>query len=443
MTSIDAATITSDNAAGSFEHIGRWCDTRLAMEQDFIVARSVRGGTSAMRAMRTLFLPRETRERQPRFAQEYEQRLLRTFLFSGYSAAVLDIASRPFQKAIELQNADGLDPRLAALEKNCDRRGTSLTRFFQRSFENGIDRGISFVLVDMPRTRNADGTKKTLAQMPNAGPYFSIVHPDGLIRWEWQDSDPTQLAEIQMYSASMQSDGKLKQDILLYATDHWETHSRTIEVGRHLNSQPLDGLDLLQTAREAAIQSGVGDLYGAYDLIDEGPNPLGKVPLVPAIFNPLGDDQFHVRPPLMDLAWKNVEQWVVASDYASLRHYAGQPIRVLAGLSADEAKNPDNSIIGPGATIKLTNPQAKASYLEPGGKTFDALRQADQDLRTDMTALGLQPMTISTTGPITATGEFKMDLKEQSKAQSWVEATDWQVYSCFELADEWLTKGAK
>ena len=143
-------------------NVGDWNAARRRMEVDRTATRALRGGTTSMRSLGTVFLPMDFREEQ--VASDYSARLLRTFLFPAYDNAVRSHSSRPFQRAVQLTEADALLPSLQAIEHNCDREGTDLTTFAECVLADMIDTGLGLVMIDKPMlaVAEADGSTRPM-----------------------------------------------------------------------------------------------------------------------------------------------------------------------------------------------------------------------------------------------------------------------------------------
>jgi len=67
-----------------------------------------------------------------------------------------------------------------------------------------------------------------------------------------------------------------------------------------------------------------GKKESVWQVVETGVNTLGKIPLVP--FYALRTGFMQSRPPLLDLAYMNVEHWQSSSDQRSILHTARVPL---------------------------------------------------------------------------------------------------------------------
>jgi hypothetical protein len=191
-----------------------------------------------------------------------------------------------------------------------------------------------------------------------------------------------------------------------------------------------DAADLIKSASEARLQQ---DPDRPWKEIDSGPNMLGIVPLVTINVESAGPDPFHASPPMMDLGWKNVEDWQASSDYSNLLRYGGAP--VLVGKGLDSTEQPLR--LGAGAQVLNRSEHASVGFVEPSGASFAALRQRLLDLRAEEQMLGMAPLIINKSNR-TATGEAIDEVQEQAQAQTWVERLEWGLFRAYEMAAMWL-----
>ena len=446
-----AATATPTKDRGSV--IGRWCPARQAMEPDRQVARALRAGTTGMRAMGTVFLPRDWREREK--PEEYVARLLRTFLTPGYDDAIRNISARPFQRPVTLTGSDGLPPELQKIERDADRGGKPLTMLAQEVFEIAADCGVAHILVEYPDNTVADpnappaeGIKPGRRKMDGGEtmdndirPYFCKVHPDNLINWAWKkDAGGRQvLAFICIYESSNAVDPATMEpkriDRIRYWSDtEWQVWEREGLPDQAATNRIVTDLDLLQTAKQAAAYFGGEDQTRAYTMVSSGTHPVGKVPLVSINLNEFGTDKLQARPWLVNLAWKNIEHWQVGSGRSTVLFFAGTPLLTGSGVDADTVD--DGITLGAGATVLSKNENFGMDYVEPGGASFEALKIRDGELKDEMARLGQQPL-VEVEGPVTATGEIRASEQQMSPAQTAVEKFEWLLYNAYAVAARW------
>lgn len=439
------------NAIQSKFHVGRWCPARQSMEVDAQVRRALRGGTTAMRSMGTVFLPRDTREvLKP---DDYRRRLNRTFLEDGYDGSVSNIAARPFQRPVTLTNAETLPEALRKLEQDADRSGHSLTEVVGELFEAAVDGGVAHLLIDHPTALIEDedeegnpivrGRTAQEDKLNDIRAYFTVVKADNLISWSWEKDDQERdvLAHAAIYEQrDVLGDGGdyvTVDRVRMWTRDAWAIFERdaVVKTGTSTDTISAD-VDLLQTAEQAGTQTP-GSKDRPYKLVRSGEHPLGVVPIVSVVLNQYGSDPLQARPCLHTLMWKNIESWQVGSWRNSVLYFNGAPI--LKGAGVPKALVDQGLVIGAGSSVLSNDPNFSLEYVEAGGGSATSLKERHLEISVTMKELGLEPL-LRTQG-VTATQSVIDEKTTQSKAQRWVEKTEWVVWWAYRMANLWETQG--
>lgn len=164
-------------------------------------------------------------------------------------------------------------------------------------------------------------------------------------------------------------------------------------------------------------------------MTETGPNTLGKIPLV--VFYAERTAYMMSRPPLLDLAYMNVEHWQSASDQRSILHTARVPL--LTAITDDidftltaGAKSVVRMPIG--SDLKWTETQGHA--IEAGSKDL-------QDLIDRMQLLGAE-MVIRPMGRRSATEAAIISNKSESKLGAITRNLQGALNQCLDLWAEWI-----
>jgi len=439
--------------------IGQWHSSRKAMEVDRIITRALRGGTTAMRSMGTALTPMDHRER--RQPKEYVSRLLRTFLFPAYDDAITGIVDKPFQRTIVLKDSELLPENLRYIEDDCDREDTNLTTMGRMLLDSMADTGLACLLVDKPGAQVATEFDEsgapiafrnmTLAEEEanDVRPYFAFVHPDNIINWSWRrDSTGKRiLAGIAIYHEDHEVDPQTMQErtvqtVLVWTEQVFEMWERTMPSSIAGLSSTIDtGADLLITAKQSSTATSATD-RDPYRLVQQGINPLGVVPFVFRNVSKRSNDPLVAKPPLIDLAWKNVDDWLVTSSLSSNLHWHSYPALSISGASSDLADGTQEIVYGAGATIISRDPNMQVGFVETSGAAATKLMERLRDIRTEEQSLGLAPFVEQVTAGSTATAVDAAGARAQSRVQSWTEQLEWLLYDAYEMAMLWETSGA-
>lgn len=372
---------------------------RLQEAGEWELVDALRGGTRAMRAGGTEFLPREVRESQRR----YNSRLNRAFLFEGYSDAVENCVSRPFARPVQLVG-DGIPDWARELELSMDLAGTDLTEFSKSWMRSAIDRGLAHVFVDFGASEaRTVGEQRRVQQRPRT----ILISANDLIGWR--------------FAVDEEGGGQVLDRIRF-------RERATIDAGNFLERE-VDRIRVV--SRES------WELYERQDdeyfLVAEGPMTLGRIPLVTFYTNFRG--AMFAVPPLLALAWKNLEHYQASSDHKSFVRFANTRVFYGLGLSPEEVAALE---VGNGAFWSSSRPPGEAQFGVLGGA--DSADHGAEDLKRierQMEMLGMRPI-VERTGAVTATDAVIHESHASCDVISWCEGLQLALEKVFALAGEWV-----
>lgn len=397
--------------------VGLWGGARKEMEDEgWLVVRTLRGGTKAMRKAREVFTPATEREkRQP---VRYDARLSRSVLYPAYDDRVKKVAALPFQKEPTITGE--IPKPLDRIIDDADRAGTPMAMFAKIIYTDAVNHGMGMFLVDKV-VIPPDGLHLPVADKIDARPYWSRILPDNFLGFRSKKRHGrdvlTEFRYIEWYYAA-DTDGleRLMSRVFVWT----ETEVQTWE-----KSTGAVVADREQQAASAPV--------GGYSMVSAIPHgfPDG-IPLVVVYTNKV--DTMQAKPPMIDLAWLNIAHWQSQSIQGEALHYCRSPILKVSGASSQAAEQPPE--VGPGSRIVDTSPDLEVSFVEIAGSSLQAGEREIETLRLQMEALGMRPL-MAAGGPDTATGEVRADMAEKSEAQSWVEAMEWALIKGFEKAALW------
>lgn len=375
--------------------IGTCCKAYDVMMERCQLLTDLMGGTLAMRAAQTTWLPMEPRE-EP---EAYDVRVKRAVLYGALRDTVDKLVAKPFSRPVSLK--EGKLPReLAPLMKNVDLMGTDLTSFVRSVFRDSLVYGLSHVLVDFPKVK-----PETLADEDQLRPYFIHVPARNLIGYRTKSTPAgdTVVTEIRIKEQRVEAQEdyteKVVEYLRLWNSSRWEVWSRDVESEND------------------------------FTLRDSGENSLGFVPLVTFYAKQTG--VLAADPPLEDLAWLNLAHWQSFSDQRNILRFARVGILFLRGISEEEYE--EGVTVGPSKLVRTTNSDADMKYVEYTGQAIGAGRQDLQDLEARMQVLGLSPY-METTGGSTATGRALDEARTMTTIQTWIRDLEDFVTSAFKMA---------
>lgn len=345
----------------------------LYMSAERALIAALMGGTGVMRAASEKYLPRHPAES----VDAYKYRLAISTLYNGMRRTVETLAGKPFAEPIKL--GDSMPQQLVEWCEDIDLQGRDLHAFAHAVFCAALCDGLSHILVDYPQT--APGATLADKRATGARPYFVHVRHDQILGWRSERIAGVEtLTQLRLMESITEPAGV------------WGT--KTVDQVRVL--QP----DAWQTYRK--------DDRGEWVLHEEGAVTLGAIPL--ATVYTCREGFMRARPPLLDLAYLNVEHWQSSSDQSNILHVARIPILFAAGFGDGTLK------IGAGAAVTNDEPTAKLSYVEHSGAAIAAGRDSIKDLEERMSLMGAQ-LLVKKPGARTAT-EKAIDSADADSALS-------------------------
>ena len=367
------------------------------MAESWRLLHDLMGGTRAMRAARSRWLPMEPKEHDT----QYERRLARSFLFNGFKDTVRKISSRPFMKPVQIEGGEGLDSQLAELETDVDGTGKDLTQFCRDGMRSGVLYGLGHILIDFPQTRGDETRQEELDS--GARPKLVFIQPPDLWGWQTLDGELLQIRIHEQRAIPAPPYGTEMVDFIrVFTPEAWQ----------------------LWLKKENDEQ---------YSLVEEGTHTFGAVPLVSYYFDQSGEMQ--AEPPLEDLAFMNLAHWQSLSDQRNILRFGRMGILCATGLKEEEKRKVE--AFGPSSFISSTNDKANVFYAEHSGKAIAAGEADLEKLEKRMESLGMAPFLDRATHS-TATGISTNEAKGNSDMKAWIRALENGVEHAYEFAARWI-----
>ena len=335
-------------------------------EADLALVDALWGGTRSMREAGKVSLPQEKAEEK----KDWEIRRDRSTLTNFFRKSVSTMAGRLFEDPVTVKDADAFLP----FAENVDLEGRNLHRFGYDLTKGSLRDGLRFIVVDAPLAIDV----KTRADEQAAGirPYWIEVDIRNVRGWKTVDvAGQRVLSQFRMQETVTENTDEF--------TEKEVQQIRVIEPGR------------VRLYRKDAK----GDWQPHKEIITS----IAFVPVVPVYAGRQGFMEF--APPLMDLAWLNVEHWQKSSDQSNILHVARVPILHWAGYKPkhDESGNEAGIVIGPNALATSSDANAKLEYVEHSGAAIGAGRQDLIDIEDRAVAMGAEFAAPNKSGDITAT----------------------------------------
>ena len=339
------------------------CAAYEAMQTSWRMMRDLMGGTDTMRKAGRLWLPQWPQESSSRYAA----RLDGSFLFGGLRRSVETMVGKVFSAPIAL--GEDVPSEIASYAENIDLEGNRLDVVARDWFQDGLETGVSHVMVDHP----AVGAR-TRAEAIAGGirPYWVPVRAENLLSWKY----------IALNGRHILTEARIRETVTEPDGEWGEKDVTQIRVWKRL----LTGQGTNRPGVYWALYRQDGDgSNGPWSVKAGGRAAIDEIPLVTFYADRTG--YMTGRPPLLDLAWKNVEHWQSASAQFHILQLGRRPALYFTGFQKEEVQAVE---IGPFAGIVANKADAKVGFAEIQGASIAAGRQHLQDCKEEMAVLGAE-----------------------------------------------------
>lgn len=371
------------------------------------------GGTIAMRKAGATYLPQEPGEEDAR----YQNRLKRSILSNYYRWTVTRLVGKVFRQPIVVH--DDVPGQVKTLLDDVDNSGTNIDMFARTILECAINDGVTFVLVDFPRTMAKGDQPRTLAQdkAQNVRPYAVHIKCCDVLGWKYAtiNGQPT-LLQFRFRQCVEEDD----------PSDEFKT------IKRHRVCVYEIGRVRIYEEREQP------DKTKAWVLVEEYTTTSGVVPVLALYTHQTGF--MTGEPMLLDLAYLNIAHWQSDSDQRNLLHTARVPILFASGLGdTDDAEQSFELRLGSGSLVR--GPQGSTlEYVEHTGKALESGAKDLEVLEQRMAVIGMDAMTRQP-GNVTATARALDQTEQSSPLQVVAQQLEQCIEGILDLFGQWLELG--
>jgi hypothetical protein len=372
----------------NYNEVAEPCAAYQQMAEDWHICDTLLGGTPAMRAAGREFLPKFDAES----STDYKARLQQTVLYNVYKEAIRALVGKLFDKGVTL--GDDVPGTVQEYAENIDRQGRSLNVFMRDVTHDAINRGKTHIMVDAPAV-----TGETVAEQRARGerPYCVHFPADEVIGWK---------EEV------------IQGERIL--TQVRRKHTVTVDAGPFATGQ-AERVTVYNLEEGQAVfyvfenQKKAGSNQSNWQMIDQGSLNLTYIPLVTLYTNRTGF--MRAQPPLLDLAYKNVEHWQSSSDQRHILKWSRFAVPYLLGFDSQQ----DQIEWGPSSAVVSSNENAKVGFAEHSGASIEMGFKDLEKIEADMGRLSMQPM-MHRTGNQVATARALDESSASSSLEAWAEA---------------------
>jgi hypothetical protein len=365
------------------------------MQKHWPMIRALNSGTSAMREGGRKYLPQWPNEAD----DSYKNRLATATLYPAFSRTVDVMASKPFSRP--LAYGEDVPPKIVEWCNDVDQQGRNLHAFAADTMRECMAYGLSGVLVDYPQANEI----RTVADATIAGvrPYFARYAPGTIIGWKVEKRNGAdRLIQIRLLESVTIDDGE-------FATKQIE-QVRVLTPGMWQLWRKVEGKD-------------------DWIVFEEGTTSLSEIPFV--FFYGIRKGFGVGLPPLLELAYQNVEHWQSSSDQQTILHVARVPILTIIG--ADEAQ----ITVGAASAIKLPL-GGSMEFVEHSGAAIEAGRVSIQDQEERMRQTGAELIVLKP-GEVTATQVQSENEANKCTLQRICEIFEDGLDQCLQYMADWVS----
>jgi len=311
----------------------------LEQEPHWLLIEDLMGGTYTMRKRGIKYLPQEPRERddcyQNRLARSvcppYYQRLERMLagMLTRKPCRCIDVPDKTSEELFDV-----------------DQQGNDLNVWVYEMARKMIRYGHVGVLVDAPR----EGGR----------PYWCCYTPREILGFRTEVVDGKQeISQLRLMETVIEADGDSEY-----------------------GEQQVEQIRVLTREGWRLFRKDKNNTYQEHDQGSLDTKLEGKIPFAVAYANQHGI--LRSRPPLEDIAELNLKAYQVQSDLDNQLHVSAVPLLALYAFPTGAGE----VSVGPGEALAMPE-EARAEYIEPGGKSYDAQFQRLDQVAKQINELGL------------------------------------------------------
>ena len=367
---------------------------QAALEAKRQLPRTLMEGTEAMRSAGTAYLPQHPAESLDAWKCRRDQ----SVLLPAYRDAWDLAAGLIFRKPVTA--GEGVPEEAKPWLEDIDRTGRTISQFAEDVFRDAHG-GVSYLVAEYPRV--PAGATRAQEQALGARPYLIHVKAEQVLGWRTQQvNGQTVLTQFRYRESATITDGAFGSKV--------QERIRVIEPG------------MVQVYVKGKDEDWVLDTDAS------GLVTMPKVAVVPVYTGRTGF--MEGVPPLLDLAWKNVEHWQSASDQRSILHVARVPILKLIGAEDGDV------IVGPSNVLRLPVGGDAAWVEMQSGESIKAGRQDLEDLKEEMQRMAGR--ILDKQGDKTAREAGIESTQSMSRVQAWAHGLNAAINAAWALCGEWI-----
>lgn len=364
------------------------------LESKRALPRALVAGTEAMRAAAKTYLPKHPAEAE----EDYKTRLAVSVLLPAYRDAIDLACGLIFRKPVT--EGEGFAAIAKPWMEDIDRAGRNITQFAESVLRDAFD-GVSYIVADYPRVPM--GLSALQERTLGVRPYLIHVKASQVLGWRTQQVNGSMmLTQFRYLETSTEPDGAFG--------------SKTVQ-------------------RIRVLEPGMVTVYVKYDtggwMLDPDQSGIVSLKEVPVVACYTGRTGFMEGiPPLLDLAFKNVQHWQADSDLQSIIHKTCCPLLACIGFDADKV------VVGPNNLISTNVLGAEVNWVELKGDSIPRAQANIETIKAEMQAMAGK---ILDKGVVkTATQAGIESTQAMSRIQAWALGLQAALNQAWALCGKWI-----
>lgn len=359
--------------------------------------RDVYGGNKTMREAGKKYLPMLLKESE----EAYRARLVALTIPNSLRESIRGYAGRIFAKPTT--KGEDFDEAFSAWWEDIDRLGSKADVFFRRVVQSGILYGISWVLVDMPKS-----DAQTLAQERemNIRPYCRKYDALDVIFVEADEQG--NIIDFRVKESTYQTVGAVQKQVTIYrryTPGMCEVYNET-------------------TGETATYPLSYPARYG--------------VPAVPYVAADAVDTGYYVEPPLLDMADLSIRLWNSQAEQDNCLHIARCPILFARGWKPEANDESGSEMVVTTTQVYYSeDPSATLGWVEHSGSALGAGLNDIDSLQKQIQAAGLKPL-MDMGGDRTATEVDSDDMRASSPLRNMADNAQDMIENVLRCMARWV-----
>lgn len=395
----------------------------LKMQPFWTVVNDVYAGTPRMRECASTYLPQFPIES----VESYKTRSGAVTLMNAYARTVDAMTGLVVGSGIKVNNLPAqIEPHL----KNIDNAGTTFETFARETLLDSFQ-GHSVVLIDMPDVPNEKLPKNSTQQrkMKSLRPYWTRRRIDEIWNWRVEVIDgETIITQMTFRECVVVPVGEFgEEEEVRFLRWYMTTNAKGERVAAFKKYR--------EVTKTKKGRAGTSTTETTYELISEKETHMSRLPVFVVYGHQEDGKILESKPPLLDLAYKNIEHMQIDSDYKKGLSIAGLAIPVL---KTDKDSAEIEKTFG-WDVVMIIEENEDFAFVEADGQALPNKVVALDNIKREMGVLGLSLIAErSASARITAT-ERLLDSVQQSNGLMSIQASLLQgLQTGFEIHAEWM-----